>query len=249
MIERIIGDGRKRILEGRWLKVKNGLSLVTAIYLFSSVLLYPEPLLHRSIIFSLMFAIIFISYSTPGSNTEDHVPGYDVFLSMLSISVGMYMFLNIERIIYRYPFLDEVLVLDYVFCMLTVFLLLEGTRRIIGPWLSILSIGAMVYVFAGDAIPGKLGHMGFSIKNIVDGLFLTSDGIWGSTLGIASSHIMVFMIFGAFLLNSGAGDFLFTLVSRMSGSGRGGWQRLQYSRRLCLGWCRGVPLPMHPPLA
>lgn len=222
MMDRLIGEGKKRILEGQWLKVKNGLSIITALYLFSSVLLYPEPLLHRSIIFSLMFAIIFISYGTPGSDTVNRVPGYDVFLSILSLSVGVYIFLNIDRIIYRFPFVDDVLFTDTVFCILTIFLLLEGTRRIIGPWLSILSIGAIVYVYAGDGIPGRFGHMGFSFKNIVDGLFLTSDGIWGSTLGIASSHIMIFMIFGTFLLNSGAGDFLFTLVSRISGSGRGG---------------------------
>lgn len=239
MIERMLGEGKKRRLEGKWRLVKNGLSLVTAIYLFSSVLLYPEPLLHRSIIFSLMFAILFISYGTPGSDSGNRVPGYDVFFAVLSLSVGGYVFLNIERIVYRLPFVDDVFVWDTVVCIITVFLLLEGTRRVIGPWLSILSTGAIAYVFLGDRITGKLGHMGFSFKNIIDGLFLTSDGIWGSTLGIASSHIMIFMIFGAFLLNSGAGDFLFTLVSRVSGSGRGGVAKIAVLTSAMFGMVSG----------
>jgi len=239
MIERLFGEGKKRTLEGNWLKVKRGLSLITAIYLFAAILLYPEPLLHRSIIFSLMFAIIFISYRTPGSDIVSQVPVYDVILSILSLLVGLYIFLNIDRIIYRFPFVDEVYFTDTLFCILTVFLLLEGTRRIIGPWLPVLSIGSIIYVYLGDHIPGKLGHMGFSSKNIVDGLFLTTDGIWGSTMGIASSHIMVFMIFGAFLLNSGAGDFLFTLVSRVSGSGRGGVAKIAVLTSAMFGMVSG----------
>jgi len=160
-------------------------------------------------------------------------------LSLLSLSIGGYIFLNIDRLVVRYPFVAPVYVMDFVFCILTVFILLEGTRRIIGPWLSFLSMGALIYVFFGKTMPGRFGHMGFSFKNIVDGLFLTGDGIWGSTLGIASTHIMIFILFGSFLLMTGAGDFLFNLVSRMSGSGRGGVAKIAILTSAMFGMISG----------
>jgi len=239
MIEHIFGEGKKRTLNNGWFLVKRIISIITASYVFLSVLIYPEPILHRSIVFSGIFSIIFITYSSPGSKNRGVVPWYDILLSLLSLSIGGYIFLNIDRLVVRYPFVAPVYVMDFVFCILTVFILLEGTRRIIGPWLSFLSMGALIYVFFGKTMPGRFGHMGFSFKNIVDGLFLTGDGIWGSTLGIASTHIMIFILFGSFLLMTGAGDFLFNLVSRMSGSGRGGVAKIAILTSAMFGMISG----------
>lgn len=239
MIEYIFGQGEKRILTGRWLFIKKVISIIISCYVFLSVLIYPEPILHRSLVFSGIFSVIFITYSSPGYKGRMVVPWYDILLSFSSILIGFYIFLNIDRLVERYPFVGPVYLADYIFFIMTIFILLEGTRRIIGPWLSFLSIGSLMYVFLGEAIPGRFGHMGFSFKNIVDGLFLTGDGIWGSSLGIASTHIVIFIMFGSFLLETGAGDFLFNLVSRVSGSGRGGVAKIAIFTSAMFGMISG----------
>lgn len=222
MIERITGEGRKRNLSGPLLQIKRILSLATALYLLASVVLYPEPILHRGICFGLFFALAFLSYSTPGSKRGDKVPVWDLVFALMSLSVSLYIWLNLDRLINRVFYVDQVFALDIVFGAMTIFLLIEGTRRIIGPWLSVLGLLSIFYAKYGYLIPGRFGHRGFSTEKITDSLFLTSNGIWGSTMGIATSHIMVFMIFGAMLLESGAGSFLFDFVTSLTGKTRGG---------------------------
>ena len=227
MIERIIGEGRKRNLSPAAGRIKKILSLLTGLYLLWSVVIYPEPILHRGICFGLFFALTFISYTSPGTEdvkpgNHDSIPFHDIILAVLSFAISVYIAVNLDRLVMRIVYVDSVYPMDMAMCIIAVVLLMEGTRRIVGPWLPLLSILALIYAFYGNNIPGRFGHRGFSVNNIVDTLFLSSNGIWGSTMGIATSHIMTFMIFGAFLIESGAGDFLFDFVTSIAGRTKGG---------------------------
>lgn len=242
MLTALTQNGIKRQLPKNVLKARNILSISIAIYLMAAVLFYPEPLLHRSICLGAFFAIIFISYASPGSKRTHGVPFYDWLLALASVSVSLYISLNLDRMIQRHGYLDRVLDSDVFFGILTVILLIEGTRRVLGPWLPALSLLALLYMFSGHLIPGKFGHRGFSLLYTVDGLFLSNYGIWGSTLGIATGHIMIFLIYGCLFLKSGAGDFLFDFVSAIAGSSKGGVAKIAIVSSALFGMISGSPI-------
>lgn len=241
MIRELLDIGKKKELN-KYQKLVDLLSVATAIYIIFASQLYPEPILHRSISFSLFFAIIFLSYNTPGSKRKKEIPFHDIIFAVGSLSVGLYIFINIDRLLGRQIFFDPVSILDKIFFIVTILLIIEGSRRTIGPWLPILSLIALMYLFFGKNIPGRFGHQGFSLNYIVDGIFLTSYGIWGRILGTASGHVMIFMIFGTFFLKSGAGDFLFDFASSIMGSSKGGIAKVAVISSAMFGMVSGGPV-------
>lgn len=236
------GEGEKRILSGFPNKLYKVVAFLTAIYIFAAIIEYPQPIMHRSLCCGLILALTFISYTMPGTKTKDYIPWYDWFLALLSVSVSVYIIMNLERLVHRYIFVDIVYPADIFMGIVTIFLLLEGTRRIIGPWLSLLSIIALAYLPAGPLIMGKFGHNGYSLTHIIEELFLTTDGIWSSILGVATNEVILFVIFGAFLLYSGAGAFLFDFASAIAGWSRGGLAKVAILASGLFGMISGNPI-------
>lgn len=214
--------GEKRELSGISLTIKNIISIVGALYLIFAVMFYPEPILHRSIAFGLFFSVIFISYSTPGAPKSSKVSLTSWLLAGLSIAVSVYIAIVFKRIISRMVFVDAVLPMDIFFGITTIFLLIEGGRRILGPWLPALGLLGLAYAIFGHLIPGRFGHVKFSLEYLVDGMFLTDYGVWGRTMGIATGKIMVFIMFATLLQTTGAADFLFDFVVKIAGRYKGG---------------------------
>ncbi|MFO7612652.1 MAG: TRAP transporter fused permease subunit, partial [Clostridia bacterium] len=242
MLKYLTKPGLKRELSGTAGTIRDAISISAALYLIFAVLFYPAPILHRSIAFGLFYSVIFMGYSSPGTKSGNRVPVFDWVFAALSLSVSIYIGLNFGRISSRLVFVDRVLTPDIIFGFLTIFLLIEGTRRVMGPWLPGLSLLALAYIFWGHHIQGRFGHLKFNTEYILDGLFLSNYGIWGSTLGIAAGKVMVFLLFGTLFKNTGAGDFLFALVSRITGRVKGGVGKVAVISSALFGMLQGAAL-------
>lgn len=236
------GEGQRRILTGFPGRLHKAIGFIAAIYIFWAIIYYPQPIFHRSLSFGLFFALTFMTYTMPGTDTRNSIPWYDWVLALLSITVSLYIFLNLDRLVHRFVFVDTVYTLDIIMGILTILLLLEGTRRVIGPWLSLLSIISLGYLWAGPYIIGRFGHKGFSGAHIIEELFLTTDGIWGNIMGVATNEVILFVIFGAFLLYSGAGAFLFDFAAAIAGWSRGGLAKIAILASGLLGMISGSPV-------
>ncbi|MFO7611545.1 MAG: TRAP transporter fused permease subunit, partial [Clostridia bacterium] len=94
----------------------------------------------------------------------------------------------------------------------------------------------------GKLIPGKFGHTGFSLTYIIEGMFLSGYGVWGSTMGIATGSIMVFIMFGVVFKNTGAGDFLFDFVNKIAGRSKGGVAKIAITASAMFGMVSGGAL-------
>jgi len=242
MLKRLFGQGQRRFLSGAVLKLRNGLAVMTALYVIVSSLLYLEPLSSMSVGFGLFFSLIFLTYTSPGSPTKHKVPLSDFLLSLCSLSISVYVNLQLERYITRQVFVDSISAFDIAFAVLSLVLLVEGTRRIIGPWLPGLMVLSLIYFSYGEMIPGRFGHMGFSLDYMVDGIFMSTYGIWGSPLYAATGKIMVFLIFGAFFVKSNAGQFLFDFAASLTGSSKGGIAKVAVVSSALFGMISGGPL-------
>ena len=103
-----------------------------------------------------------------------------------------------------------------------VFLVLECTRRLMGWALPVITLAALAYTLLGDRIPGLWGHFPIDIEQLVSYQYLTTEGLFGIPLGVSASFIFVFIMFGAFLVSSGTGEFFINFANALAGHFRGG---------------------------
>lgn len=100
---------------------------------------------------------------------------------------------------------------------------LELTRRLWG-W-GLFSVGALavVYLLFGQDLPGIMAHSGFSLKEVAEALWYnTNKGVFGSITNIVLSTVFIFIIFGALLEGTGAGDTLLKFAFLATRRTRGG---------------------------
>lgn len=143
----------------------------------------------------------------------------DIILVALSLFPGFYVYIEYEALSFRIGapnFLDS-------FCsVLGILLVLEVTRRVIGGSFIIIVLVGFAYMAFGTYLPKFVAHTGFSFEEIVNFMFFSTEGILGLPLGVSATVIIVFLIFGSFLLASGAGSFFIDMGLSLFGKYRGG---------------------------
>ena len=143
----------------------------------------------------------------------------DLVFVALSFFLGVYVFIEYEALSFRFGmpnFLDS-------FCsLLGILLVMEATRRLIGWSIVILCLIGFAYLAFGTHLPPYIAHTGFSFEHIINFMFFSTEGILGLPLGVSATVIIVFLIFGSFLVASGAGSFFIDLGLSLFGKYRGG---------------------------
>ncbi len=204
-------------------KTVAGLGITMSVYhLYAGYFGAPEAFLHRSI--HLFFTLLLIFFLYPFSSGE-RVKKYrwaDGILILLTIASIGYLFINYEYVITRYPYVHPLTRADMVFGIILTLLLIEGSRRAIGPALPITAGVFVVYCYIGPYLPGLFRHAGFTTEAIIDQLYLTTEGIFGMPLGVSATYVILFIIFGTFLEKSGTGQLFMDFASAITGWTRGG---------------------------
>ena len=112
--------------------------------------------------------------------------------------------------------------MDIIMGTIAVLVIIEATRRKVGIIMPILSFVFILYGFFGPSLPGVLRHRGLDLSDFISGLYMGQEGIFGTPAGVAANFIMVYILFGAFLKATGAGDFFTKLAEAGFGWARGG---------------------------
>lgn len=100
--------------------------------------------------------------------------------------------------------------------LLLIVLVLEAARRGVGLVLALICLFFFSYPFFSEFLPGVLGARGYSVARVSELLTVDSKGIFGIPLGVSSTYIILFSIYGAFLSEFGAGEFFFKLANRLT---------------------------------
>lgn len=106
--------------------------------------------------------------------------------------------------------------MDAIVGVVLILLVLEAARRGVGMVLAIICLFFFTYPFYSEYLPGVLGSRGYSISRISELLTTTSQGVFGIPLGVSSTYIVLFSIYGAFLSEFGAGEFFFKLANKLT---------------------------------
>ena len=158
-----------------------------------------------------------------GTPVEHKLKWFDYILILLSISPMVYHYVNFEYIqFYRIHFVTPVTTLEKFLGVGLIIALLEAVRRTVGLFLSIVGGVFIAYCFVGPWMPGMFFHRGVSFNNFIDHQLLTPGGIFGTPLNISATFIILFLIFGAFLLKTGLGELITDVAASLTGRTRGG---------------------------
>ncbi|MDU2373037.1 MAG: TRAP transporter permease [Peptoniphilus harei] len=193
--------------------------LMSAFHLFTAwhgtLLAMKQRSLHLIFAFTLGFAL----YPGFKNSSKDKIDIMDWVLMILSIGVWGYIFFNVEAIALKG---GQMSTTDMVLGVLAVLLTLEVTRRVVGPELPIVTIVFLLFAYFGRSLPGVFAHRGFNVTRIVSHMYMTTEGIMGTPLGVSSTFVFMFILFGSFLDKTGVGEFFIDFAYALTGSTRSG---------------------------
>lgn len=184
----------------------------------------------RGIHLTLILVLAFLLFPAFGRDRRRGAIGWIIDGAMIAGAVysGHYLVWNLDAIINRAGFWTQT---DVIAGTIGVLVLLEATRRVVGLAITIIASVFIIYAMAGsrgplgflsDYLPGILAHRGYDVERIVAQLFLGQEGIFGVPLGVAATYVFIFILFGAFLEVTGAGQFFIDLAYAATGRRRGG---------------------------
>ena len=171
----------------------------------------------------LAFAVFLAYTAFPAfkRSARDRVPIHDWVFALVGAFAAAYLFLFYRELSDR-P--GNPTTFDLVVAGVGMLLLLEATRRALGPPLMVVASVFLIYVFFGDQsfIPDVIRWKGASFAKAMSHQWLSTEGVYGVALGVSTSFVFLFVLFGALLEGAGAGNYFIKVAFSLLGHMRGG---------------------------
>ncbi|NDW05947.1 TRAP transporter permease [Jiella pacifica] len=197
------------------------LAVLTGLFVLYTSAFGPfESLVQRAVFLGLVVTLGLLLYPL-WRGTRLRVAGIlvDLCAAVVTWIACGYIVLNYDTIMNSLPWATGS---DLAMTVGLVVVVLEVGRRVVGIIFPALVVVGLAYALLGHYIPGQLGHRQFDAYFVTETLFLGDLGIWGSLLSVAATVIAAFVLFGAFLLNTGGGQTFMDLAMRLGGKSPGG---------------------------
>ncbi|GHV40302.1 C4-dicarboxylate ABC transporter [Synergistales bacterium] len=172
---------------------------------------------HLAFTITMAFLLMPASKKDKGSSK---IPIYDIVFAALSVAACAYILYIYEIVLWK-P-LQWVGPLDYFFAVTMVLLVLEASRRAVGLTFPIMALIFFAYAYWGRYFPSMWSHRGMSLNFIFQTFYHTTTGIWGTMIGISSTMLAMFGIFGAVLSATGGSQTFIKMGSAVTGKSIGG---------------------------
>lgn len=175
----------------------------------------------RSIHLALAIFLAYTAYPALKRSPRDRVPIQDWVFALVGAFCAGYLFLFYVELSDR-P--GQPTTLDLVVSGVGMVLLLEATRRALGPPLMVVALVFLCYVFFGDSsfIPEVIQWKGASFSKAMSHQWLSTEGVFGIAVGVSTSMVFLFVLFGALLEKAGAGNYFIRVAFALLGHMRGG---------------------------
>jgi TRAP transporter 4TM/12TM fusion protein len=213
-------EGRRRVLTG---PIGIAATLIAVAFsLFHMYRAYVGPLgalQQRGIHLAFAMALTFLFHPLRKRQPGKRPTIVDFSLALSGVVVGLYVVFEYHKLAYRIGTANP---LDFIMGLAAILLVLEGTRRLLGWAMPIIAAVSLLYAYFGEYAPGFLEHGGFDFHRIISHMYLSTEGIFGIPLGVSANYIILFIVMGAFLQESGTGLFFFEFAHSVFGRVRGG---------------------------
>jgi TRAP transporter 4TM/12TM fusion protein len=171
----------------------------------------PEAIIFRGT--HLLFALTLVFLLYPSRPGRPAWRALDALLLALGFGFVLHIFLDYDYFINRIIYIDDLTVADRAFAVVAIVVVLEATRRVIGLALPLTAVAFLVYA---------VGFTHVRLPVLLEQLYLSTEGIFGSTLGVSASYVMLFVLFGAFMERSGTGQLFMDFALSLTGHTAGG---------------------------
>ena len=152
-------------------------------------------------------------------SNREYIPLIDILLAIVATGGALFIWWDNDGIITRQGLPSQT---DVVMGVITLTLLLEAARRALGPALSVICIVFIAYAFLGPWMPDILRHRGTPLDFFMNDMYTSTTGIFGVPLGVSTSFVFLFVLFGALLDKAGAGKYFIDVAFAGLGHKTGG---------------------------
>ena len=171
-----------------------------------------QPMRYTHVAFVLVLCFLLFPMARRFRN---RIQWFDVLFAATVVGVLVYAIVGGEDFTDRATTPTQ---LDVILGVLFIVLLIEATRRTIGPIVPVIALLFIAYALAGPYLPAPWNHRGYGFSALVGHLFITLEGIFGIPVDVSATLIVLFTIFGALLQFSGAGKFFIDFSMTLMGN-------------------------------
>lgn len=175
--------------------------------------------LQRGIHLGFGLMLVYLLYPTRKSWSRTKLHPLDLLLAILGAAAPAYVVYEYQHLVMR---AGTVTSTDLAVGVLGIVLVIEAARRVVGLPMVCVVLAFLAYAFLGPYMPGVLAHRGLTLSQLVSHLYYTTEGIFGIPLGVSSTFIFLFILFGAYLESTGLGKFFIDLANSIAGWASGG---------------------------
>ena len=173
----------------------------------------------RSIHLAFAVFLSYTAYPTLKKSPRNYIPVQDWIVALVGAFCAAYLFIFYEGLSDR-P--GDPTQLDLIVAVIGMILLLEATRRALGPPLMVVAGVFTIYTFFGPYMPSVIAHKGASLSKGMSHYWLGTEGVFGVALGVSTGMVFMFVLFGALLESAGAGNYFIRTAFAGLGHLRGG---------------------------
>ena len=198
-------------------RTAGALALALGLFHLANVsgLLVLSTMVVRAVHLTVMLSLVFLRPATTLALPGGRVLGrwVNAVLWIAAVSTGVYLLVRWDEIALSGGMTTA---LDIVVAGLIIGLVVEAARRAAGPFLAVITGVFLLYPLVSPYLPGVFYGRSMRLENMISFLSLSGQGIYGIPIGVASTYIILFTIFGAFLSEFGAGDFFFRFSNALT---------------------------------
>ncbi len=226
-----------RELKGISAKILSALLIsFTLFQLYTAVFGVLDAMLQRSVHLAFGLSLVYLLYPLRKNWSRNKMHPIDICLAIVAAAACMYVFVFYKDLVLR---AGRVTTTDMIVGVIAIILVMEAARRVIGWPMVIIASVFILYALAGPKIPGQLAHRGVAVEDLVQHLFYTTEGIFGIPIGVSSTFIFMFLLFGAYLEKTGMGEFFIDMANSIAGYAAGGPAKVAVISSGCMGTLTG----------
>jgi TRAP transporter 4TM/12TM fusion protein len=176
---------------------------------------------HGPAFLALVAFIVVISLPLPQYGGVGDRPSWvDFPLAAAAAGISLYLLVFFDAV-----FIQRVgspIAQDYMMGVLAIIMVMEATRRTMGPLLPAIGMACLLYALLGRYMPGILAHRGYSVLRVVNHIYVGTEGIYGIAVGVVATYVFHFVLFGILAQMTGLGRLFMDLATIAAGRFSGG---------------------------
>lgn len=189
--------------------IRLGMALISGLVIYWTVNIMADIVVKRSLYLMLTLALCAVVYPFSRRSPSRLSTFMDTLIVILAVAGSIYIMIDYND---RFVRLSSPNTWDFLFGAVMILIGLDIGRRVIGWALTLVAAACIFYAYFGRFVPGNFGHPGFDPGTIISQVYCGLEGYYGMATKFMTLYVVPFIIMGAFLEITGAGDFFMKLA-------------------------------------